>query len=53
MSIFVADLAVGQTVFLDLTKIGILSASAVSLILGLFVLHLASRRISPFEAMES
>jgi Na+:H+ antiporter, NhaA family len=47
MSIFIADLAFAQSVFLELAKIGILSSSAVSLILGLSVLYIASRQISP------
>jgi Na+:H+ antiporter, NhaA family len=49
MSIFIADLAFAQTVFLNLTKIGILSASAVSLILGLLVLYFAPRQVPPDE----
>lgn len=52
MSIFIADLAFAQSMFLDLTKIGILSASAISLILGLLVLYLASRQLPSDEVLE-
>jgi len=52
MSIFIADLAFAHSKILDLTKIGILSASAVSLILGLLVLYFASRQVSPVETSE-
>jgi hypothetical protein len=45
-------LAFAQTVFLELTKIGILSASAVSLLLGLLVLYFAPRQFSPDEVLE-
>lgn len=43
MSIFIADLAFAQTPLLDLAKIGILSASAVSFLFGLIVLFVGSR----------
>ncbi|MBI5572095.1 MAG: Na+/H+ antiporter NhaA [Desulfomonile tiedjei] len=44
MSIFIADLAFAQTPFIDPAKIGILSASSVSLVLGLLVLYLGARK---------
>lgn len=52
MSIFIADLAFAHTMFLDLAKIGILSASAVSLVLGLLVLYFASHHVSLEEASD-
>jgi len=52
MSIFIADLAFAQSVLLDLTKIGILSGSAVSLIFGLLVLYFSSHQVFPEEVSE-
>jgi NhaA family Na+:H+ antiporter len=52
MSIFIADLAFARSEFLDPTKIGILSASALSLIFGLGVLYFASSRNYPSGSSE-